>query len=218
VTQRLTQAFVETQAANGRDRIVFDSQVPGFALRVTPIGTKLFIVQARIGGSKRRITIGVFPKMSLAKARAEALQVLAAMRSGIDPTAERKARQRAAAARSITVRELSERWLAEFVVPKLKPRTQHDYKQLLARYVLPALGNLTVAEVDRAHVEKLHLGMADKPRSANYTVAVTRALLSFAVRHGLRANNPAKDISALPGGQTRALSIRSRDRCRRRGH
>jgi len=194
-------SFVETQAANGRDRIVFDGQVPGFALRVTPIGTKLFIVQARIGGSKRRITVGVFPKMPLAKARAEALQVLAAMRSGIDPTAERKARLRAAAAKSITVRELSERWLAEFVVPKLKPRTQHDYKKLLARYVLPALGNLTVAEIDRAHVEKLHLSMSDKPRSANYTVAVTRALLSFAVRHGLRANNPAKDVRLYREGR-----------------
>jgi hypothetical protein len=134
VTQRLTQAFVDAQAATGRDRIVFDSQVLGFGLRVTPVGTKLFIVQARVSGRKRRVTVGTSPAMSLAKARSEALQTLAAMRSGVDPIQERKARLRAAAAKSITVRELSEQWLAEFVIPKLKPRTQFDYRRLLVRH------------------------------------------------------------------------------------
>jgi hypothetical protein len=164
VTQRLTQAFVDAQVATGCDRILFDSQVPGFGLRITPIGTKLFIVQARVGGRKRRITVGASPAMPLAKARGEALQALAAMRNGVDPVQERKARLRATAAKSITVRELSEHWLAEFVIPKLKPRTQLDYRQLLARHILPALGNLTVAEIDREHVEKLHLGMAKPTR------------------------------------------------------
>jgi integrase len=192
VTQRLTQSFIEAQSGDGRDRIVFDSQVPGFGLRITPIGTKLFIVQARAAGRKRRLTIGMPPGMSLSKARGEALQALAAMRSGIDPTVERRARS----AKSITIRALSERWLTEFVVPKLKPRTQYDYKQLLVSYILPALGHLTVAEIAREHVEKLHLSMSNKPRRANYTVATTRALLSFAVRHGLKANNPARDIKA----------------------
>ena len=132
--------------------------------------------------------------MSLSKARAEALQTLAAMRGGIDPTADRKARLRAAAAKTITIRQLSERWLTEFVVPKLKPRTVLDYKQLLTRPILPALGNLTVAEIDRGHIERLHLDLKNTPRRANYAVTVVRALLNFAVRHGLRPNNPAAGI------------------------
>ena len=56
--------------------------------------------------------------MTLSKARAEALQMLAAMRGGVDPAADRKARLRASVARSITIRELSERWMAEIVIPK----------------------------------------------------------------------------------------------------
>jgi integrase len=194
VTLKLTQAFIDAAATDGRDRIVFDSQVPGFGLRVTPAGTRIFVVQARVAGRKRRITLGMPPAMTLATARGEALQTLVAMRGGIDPTADRKARLRAAAAKSITIRELSERWLAEFVIPKLKPRTLFDYRELLARYILPALGNLTVAGIDREHVEKLHVDMARIPRRANYTMATIRALLTFAVRRGLRSSNPAIGI------------------------
>ncbi len=117
------------------------------------------------------------------------------MRRGVDPTADQKARLRAAAAQSITVRELSERWLTEFVIPKLKPRTVADYKELLALHILPTLGNLTVAEIDREHIERRHVDMKKTPRRANYTVATIKALLSFAVRHGLRASNPAANIA-----------------------
>jgi hypothetical protein len=134
--------------------------------------------------------------MTLAQARTEAQQTLAAMRGGVDPAADRKARLRAAAARSITIRELSERWVAEFVIPKLKPRTAIDYQKLLTKHILPALGNLTVSEIDRDHVERLHLDMAATPRRANYTVATTRALLNYAIKRGLRppASNPATGI------------------------
>src|ERR1700733_11408742 len=154
VTQRLTQAFVHGQAANGRDRIVFDSQVPGLGLRITPTGTRIFIAQGRVSGRKRRITVGFADRMPLSEARTEALQLLAVMRRGGDPTEDRKARLRAAQAQSITIRELSEQWMAEFVIPKLKPRTRGDYQQLLARHILPALGNLAVAEIDRRHIEQ----------------------------------------------------------------
>ena len=193
--QKLTQALIDAQAADGRDRFIFDSQLSGFALRITPTGKKIFVAQGRVSGRKRRITVGYASDMPLSKARQEALQTLAAMRGGVDPTAERKARLRASAAKTITIGELAGRWMAEFVVPKLKPRTVSDYKELLALHILPALGNLTVAEIDREHIERRHIDMKKTPRRANYTVATIKALLSFAVRHGLRASNPAANIA-----------------------
>jgi hypothetical protein len=130
VTQRLTQSFVDEASADGRDRIVFDSQVPGLGLRITPTGTKIFVAQARVAGQKRRITVGYAADMPLSKARAEAQQMIVAMRNGVDPTAEQRARLRAAAARSVTLRDFSERWLTEHVFPKLKPRTSQGYKEI----------------------------------------------------------------------------------------
>jgi integrase len=196
MTQKLTQPFVDAQTADGRDRIVFDSQVSGLGLRITPTGTKIFIAQARIAGSKRRITVGYAADMPLSRARTEAQQMIVAMRNGVDPTAEQKARLRAAAARSVTLRDFSARWLTEHVSPKLKPRTAQGYKEILARHILPALGNLSIAAVDREQVERLHLAMADTPRTANQAIAIVRALLSFAVQHGLRTSNPAAGIKA----------------------
>jgi integrase len=190
VTQRLTQAFVDAQVGgDGRDRIIFDSQVSGLGLRITPTGKKIFIAQAYVARRKRRITIGYAPDMPLSKARLEAQQTLIAMR-----TADRKARLRASAARTITLRELSDRWLTEFVIPKLRPRTVSDYRQLLDRHILPALGNLTVGEADHERIERRHREMKSTPRRANYAISVLRALLSFAVKHGLRSSNPATGI------------------------
>jgi integrase len=195
VTQRLTQSFVDAQIANGRDHIIFDSQLPGLGLRITPTGTKIFVAQAYVAKRKRRITIGMSSDMSLAKARVEARQTLAAMHGGVDPTEDRKARLRASAAQSITLRDLSEQWLREFVIPKLKPRTQTDYRQLLAQHILPLLGNLSVTELDRRHIEQRHVAMAVTPRRANYALAVIKAMLSFAIKRGLRSNNPAAGIT-----------------------
>ena len=195
MTQRLTQSFVDAQIANGRDHIIFDSQLPGLGLRITPTGTKIFVAQAYVAKRKRRSTIGMSSDMSLAKARVEARQTLAAMHGGVDPTEDRKARLRASAAQSITLRDLSEQWLREFVIPKLKPRTQTDYRQLLAQHILPLLGNLSVTELDRRHIEQRHVAMAVTPRRANYALAVIKAMLSFAIKRGLRSNNPAAGIT-----------------------
>jgi integrase len=84
--------------------------------------------------------------------------------------------------------------MVESVIPKRKPRTVYDYKRLLARHILPALGNLTVAEIEREHVERLHLAMKNTPRRANYTAAVLQIILGWGVRRGLRSSNPALGI------------------------
>src|SRR5262249_19752273 len=78
--------------------------------------------------------------------------------------------------------------------PKLKPRTVQGYKEILGRHILPALGSLTVAEIAREHVERLHLAMAKTPRTANQAHAIVRTLLAFAVQHGLKPSNPAQGI------------------------
>jgi len=193
---RLTEALVESLTPNGRDRFVFDDRQSGFAIRVTPTGTKIFVMQARVAGRKRRITVGYHPAISVAQAREQALHVLADMRRGTDPVVERKARLRAAAAGEMTISQLSAKWLADYVRPKLKPRTVLDYQRLLAQHILPALGHLSVARIDRDDVVRLHVAMERTPRRANYTISTVRALLNFAIDLGLRppASNPARRI------------------------
>jgi hypothetical protein len=137
--QRLTQQFVDELHADGRDRIVFDALVAGFGIRVTAPGTKIFVVHVRVGGRLRRAAIGRFPGISVAAARELARSALRDLRAGRDPRVEEEARAKATENGATTVAAFSDRWLAEHVRPKRKPRTISDYERLLEQKILPVL-------------------------------------------------------------------------------
>ena len=191
---KLTERLVGSMGP-GRDRIVFDT-TPGFGIRVTPNGTRIFIAQARVAGRKRRIAIGRHPDITVTQAREQALQALADMRRGNDPAIERKARVQAAAAGEMTVAELCDKWLVDYVRPKLKPLTALDYERVVAKYIKPALGHLLVVRIGRDDVVRLHVDMQQIPRRANYIINTVRSILNFAIDLGLRppASNPARRI------------------------
>jgi len=193
---RLTEASIAALPVDGRDRLIFDRLQPGFGVRVTPSGTKLYVAQARVGGRPRRVSIGTYPEKAVGDARNEARVALADMRAGKDPKLERNARAKAVEAGSTTVEVLADRWLDEYVRPKLKPRTVADYESLLDQRIRPSLGHLPVSKVTKDDVAKFHAGLAKTPRRANYAVACFRSLMSFAEDCGLRPpmSNPAKRI------------------------
>jgi Arm DNA-binding domain len=74
----------------GRQVDVYDSNVRGLVLRVSPNGTKTFVVWYRIGGKARRLTLGRFPILQLADARQRAKAALVQVADGRDPAAERQ--------------------------------------------------------------------------------------------------------------------------------
>jgi hypothetical protein len=55
LTKRIVDA-AETQAA---EYFVWDSDIPGFGLRVLPSGRKGYVVQYRAGRRSRRISLGI---------------------------------------------------------------------------------------------------------------------------------------------------------------
>lgn len=76
---KLTEAFVGSLGP-GRERTIFDFSLPGFAIRVTPAGSKIFIARAKVAGRKSKITIGYHPELTVAQARL-------ALADGADTTA-----------------------------------------------------------------------------------------------------------------------------------
>ena len=60
-TARITKRAVDAAKARKIDSYVWDPELPGFGLKVTPAGRKVYLVQYRLGGRKgrtRRVTIG----------------------------------------------------------------------------------------------------------------------------------------------------------------
>jgi len=192
--RKLTEDMVEALPVDGRDRITFDAG--GFGLRVTRAGRKIFIAQARMGGRVCRISVGTFPEMTVRKARTDALAAVAAMKNGEDPRAARAVRAKAIEAGETTVSAFAERWLAEYVRPKLKPRTVADYERLIEQKIGPAFGHLLVGRVAKEDVLRFHAEMQATPRRANYAVATFRALMTYAEDCGLRPpmSNPARRV------------------------
>ena len=184
------------------ERTVFDSGVPGFGIRVTAKGRKIWIARARSGTRRIKLNLGTFPEKSLSQARAEAHAALRDIREGKDPRAEKAVRRAALEAGQTTVAGLAERWLREYVRIKLKPRTIEDYERLLEQRIVPRLGAIPVSAVSKSDVISFHASMANTPRRANYTIATFRALMTFAEDVGIRPphSNPAKKVKMYRQG------------------
>src|SRR6186997_3315481 len=88
---RLTERQVATTAAPPeKTSIQYDQQLPGFGLRTTRSGTKSFILNYRIRGLERRLTIGRYPTWSVQAARLEAQRLRREIDLGNDPLEQRK--------------------------------------------------------------------------------------------------------------------------------
>jgi Arm DNA-binding domain len=112
VRRKLTKRVVESialPAFGAADVVVWDSELPGFGLRVKPSGVRSYMLQYRNAANRsRRVTIGRHGVLTAEEARQYARGLLADAKRGTDPAAERETARRAC-----TVSELCERYVDE---------------------------------------------------------------------------------------------------------
>src|SRR5712691_6817573 len=96
---KLTKSAIDALPTPSKDTVYWDAGFPGFGVKVTPKGRKVFIVLYRTGGAGsklRKYTIGPYGRVTLHQARVAAQKVFAAKLAGRDLAAERQeARRRA---------------------------------------------------------------------------------------------------------------------------
>jgi integrase len=120
---KLTKREIDALACppGKRDAMVMDDSLPGFGIRVTETGTKVFLFQYRFAGRVRRLILGPYGELTPAQARKMAEEARGRARAGGDPAGERKALALAAqtemtrlkaevAADTLTLQVLVERW------------------------------------------------------------------------------------------------------------
>jgi integrase len=176
-------------------------RVAGFGLRITSAGARAFVLNYRAAGTERRLTIGAYPTWTLVRARARAMELRQAIDAGRDPLAEKVAEREAP-----TVRELA-RKAVEDHFSKKRASTRYDvYGDRLdeqgypaggqmAKWIIPTLGSLKVADVRPADIEALHgkVTKAGSPIRANRCFSTLSKMMSLAVRWGYRTTNPCKN-------------------------
>jgi hypothetical protein len=70
---KITEAFAASQEPKDRDVVYSDTQLPGFLLRITPKGRKIFIARGRVAGRRRA---GGHPRIQFDDARVYNLMTL----------------------------------------------------------------------------------------------------------------------------------------------
>jgi integrase len=189
---KLTKRFVESVRPAAADQVIFDDELPGFGLRVFASGARSYLVQYRNAqGRSRRMTLGKHGKLTADQARKSALRIFAAVRDGNDPVAARQAYLEAP-----IVNDLLDRYIAEHVEKRNRPRTGEEIKRLIERHIRPALSRHKVAAVTRQDVAKLHRDLADTPRQANFVLSVCSKAFTLAEVWAMRPDgtNPCSKI------------------------
>lgn len=214
----LTQLAVERiKPPTGKPREEhFDSNQPGFALRVTSTGHKSWIVLYRLRGEAKleRYTIGTlddFPKVEDARDVARDVRQKAAR--GEDPKAERRAAGPVGAV--LTVDELIEEYLKRWARPK--KRSAAEDERMLRRELLgktmkgediegidPALTwrSRSIEGIRRRDIVLLLDGIVDRgsPIMANRVLAGVRRMFNFAIERGLLELSPCVKVKP-PGAE-----------------
>lgn len=173
---RITKRLVDsTPAPASGQTFIRDNDLKGFGLRITSTGAKSFVVERRIDGRVRRITLGRYGVLTCEEARREAQKVLGKVAMGINPLAERET----AKVKATTLNEAFNDFLR--ARKQLKPGTRYDYERVMAvaftDWQSRPLVLITKDAVARRHRE---LGENRGHAYANLSMRVLRAVLNFA--------------------------------------
>lgn len=227
-TIRIGRRVVAAIGPVEKPTIFFDADVKGFGLMVRPSGARSWILEYRPGAggrsmSKRRLVMGDPETMTPEAARALAKDMLADIRKGKDPAADRAEERRAE-----TLQEILDTWLRRHVDTKRKASTAALYRQIVDTHIIPALGTKRALAVTRQEIARLHEAVATKgkqkrranakPRASRETSRGGRYVANRVVTLLSAAFNWAAGAGLLPNGHSNpAVGIeRFREQARER--
>jgi Arm DNA-binding domain/Phage integrase central domain/Phage integrase family len=178
----------------GRQVDVYDSKIRGLAVRISPMGTKAFVVWYRIGSKARRLTLGRFPTMSLGEARKRAQEALLQVADGKDPAAEKQR------SRTDYDGKLFGPLVDEFIetYAKRKTRRWRETEQVLKREFVSRWGSWPIQTVSRQDVTKVLNAIVDRgaPSAANGALAIIRRMFSWTLEQGHLDRSPCFGVKA----------------------
>jgi len=188
---KLTSKAVENIKPTAARQEIPDALLPGLYLIVQPSGARSWAVRYRHDGRPRKHTLGPYPAIDLATARALGGKALRTVAEDRDPAGERQEQ------RANSVAEVAAQFLAKHGQRHYRPRTLKETERVLKLYVVSRWGNRPIASVTRAQVrDMLDKIVGDTPVLANRVHSMTRKLFGWAVEHEIIPVSPLTGLKA----------------------
>ena len=168
----------------------------GLYLRVTPQGTKNWVLRYMLDRRPRWMGLGPLALYGLAEARARAMDARRKRHEGIDPIEARRAaraRERLDAAKAITFGEVAEIYIAAHQAGWRNGKHRAQWENTLKSHAAPIM-SIPVQSIDTALTLKvLERIWTAKPETAGRVRQRIESILDFAKVRGYRtAENPAR--------------------------
>lgn len=144
----------------------------------------------RFDGKERGISLGVYPDVSLKRARICRDDARRMIAEGIDPSEQRQAHKNA---RDVTFKVVADEWL-ELQAKKLAPVTLSKARWMITEFVLPHIGSRPIHKVTPADV--LATLRPIEARGKHETAHRTKQYVGQIFRYAVATSRAERDITA----------------------
>ena len=191
---RLTQAAVNALKPASKQYDIFDAQVPGFGVRISPGGAKSYCMLYRLHGRSKRVTIGRVEILTLNAARDLAREIAVKARQGIEWKAERRTYSDEAE----PGQDFSS--IAANFISHIRGRlsSAKEAEQMMNRIFISRWGKKKIGEVTRREVVGAldEIGTDSGRSAANHAFALIRRFFNWCVERGLLSETPCRGLKS----------------------
>ncbi|WP_368392854.1 ATP-binding protein [Psychrosphaera sp. 1_MG-2023] len=198
---KLTAVGIEKMATPEKRKDVYDSEVAGLVLRLLPSGTKSWSYTYRVKGKAKRLSLGVYPGVSLKLARERARDARAEIQRGNDPVEDKKAEERERQLYSFE--NCAKNFVEGYCKPNLK--TWKSIDRALERFAIPAWGDRPAKDIRRRDVVELLDKVAAKTAGqSNHLRAYLSKMFKWLIEREVVEINPVQGVARRHKSQPRS--------------
>ncbi|WP_111734660.1 tyrosine-type recombinase/integrase [Roseovarius amoyensis] len=211
MARALTTKAVEALKPDSSRREIPDPALSGLYLVVQPSGAKSWALRYRYAGKPKKLTLGKWPIMGVAAARAAASEAIEAVEHGNDPGAAKRKAKAARIEAHLSERDKIKTLVEQYTDRHLsKLKSGADVQAQLARHVLPSWGDRKIQDIGKRDVIDLLDGIADSGRvvTANRVRAYLSSFFNWCVERDVIAASPLSSVKpvAKEASRDRVLS------------
>jgi integrase len=193
----LTNLAIQRVKPADRPQKLFDEK--GLFLLVAPRGSKLWRFKYRFAGKEKLLSLGSYPEVSLASARARRDDLRKLIASGIDPSAQRQAEKRAlASGNENTFGAIALEWIASRSAIWVPDHTKRQEGRL-QKHVLPYLGDRGIEDIEPSEIIAVlrRIESGGTPETAARVLSIVNQICRYAIQTARLIYDPSANLRGV---------------------